>query len=54
MVLLDNNLLLWDVWEIILKLRLATTIGDNRVTSNTSGESVGVSGYSQGNKDYSR
>ena len=32
---------------------LATTIGDNRVTNTTSGESVAVSGYSQGNIDYS-
>ena len=31
---------------------LATTIGDNRVTSNTSGESICVSGYSEGNIDY--
>ena len=31
---------------------LATTIGDNRVTSNTSGESICVSGYSEGNVDY--
>tara|TARA_Y100001970_G_scaffold180967_1_gene220302 strand:- start:6387 stop:8309 length:1923 start_codon:yes stop_codon:yes gene_type:complete len=31
---------------------LATTIGDNRVTNTTSGKSVGVSGYSVGNKDY--
>ena len=28
---------------------LATTIGDNRVTSTTSGKSLGVSGYSEGN-----
>ena len=28
---------------------LATTIGDNRVTSETTGESVCVSGYSEGN-----
>ena len=32
---------------------IATTIGDNRVTSNTSGETICVSGYSQGNQDYS-
>ena len=31
---------------------LATTIGDNRLNSKTSGESVCVSGYSQGNVDY--
>ena len=31
---------------------IATTIGDNRVTSNTSGETICVSGYSQGNEDY--
>jgi len=31
---------------------LATTIGDNRVTNTTSGKSVCVSGYSQGNVDY--
>ena len=31
---------------------LATTIGDNRVTNTTSGKSLGVSGYSQGNIDY--
>ena len=31
---------------------LATTIGDNRVTNTTSGKSVCVSGYSQGNIDY--
>jgi hypothetical protein len=32
---------------------IATTIGDNRVTNTTSGKSVCVSGYSQGNVDYS-
>ena len=32
---------------------IATTIGDNRVTNTTSGESLGVSGYSKGNIDYS-
>ena len=32
---------------------VATTIGDNRVTSNTTGETICVSGYSQGNQDYS-
>ena len=32
---------------------IATTIGDNRVTNTTSGKSVAVSGYSQGNIDYS-
>ena len=31
---------------------IATTIGDNRVTSNTTGETICVSGYSQGNQDY--
>ena len=31
---------------------LATTIGDNRVTNTTSGKSVCVSGYSEGNEDY--
>ena len=31
---------------------LATTIGDDRVTNTTSGESVCVSGYSEGNEDY--
>jgi len=31
---------------------IATTIGDNRVTNTTSGKSVAVSGYSQGNIDY--
>ena len=31
---------------------LATTIGDNRVTNTTSGKSVCVSGYSEGNIDY--
>ena len=31
---------------------LATTIGDDRVTNTTSGESVCVSGYSEGNVDY--
>ena len=31
---------------------LATTIGDDRVTNTTSGESVCVSGYSDGNVDY--
>ena len=31
---------------------LATTIGDNRVTNTTSGKSVCVSGYSEGNVDY--
>jgi len=31
---------------------IATTIGDNRVTNTTSGKSVCVSGYSQGNEDY--
>ena len=32
---------------------VATTIGDNRVTNTTSGKTVCVSGYSQGNQDYS-
>ncbi len=31
---------------------LATTIGDDRVTNTTSGESVCVSGYSEGNVEY--
>ena len=31
---------------------LATTIGDDRVTNTTSGKSVCVSGYSEGNEDY--
>ena len=31
---------------------LATTIGDDRVTNTTSGESVCVSGYSEGNEEY--
>ena len=31
---------------------VATTIGDNRVTNTTSGKTVCVSGYSQGNQDY--
>ena len=31
---------------------VATTIGDNRVTNTTSGKTVCVSGYSEGNQDY--